>query len=223
MGHTTFASSFALALLLPSTFALPFHFRSFWRAQDYQEAPWHIPAPKYYVPEPYAAYTMTGASEGYYPIPPVYASTAASGYTDTVGPTATGTAVYPTGTGTAVYPTGTGYAKRDVEERQFARFPTAWPTAWPTGYPTGTGLPFPTSYPTSFPDSELAPILAEAQQAARFGGARRPNEQHFYPYMPGPYAPEPMPTGPIATATSFTAPSAPLYTASGFPLPTMGY
>ncbi|KAK5124352.1 hypothetical protein LTR85_001569 [Meristemomyces frigidus] len=206
MAKTTFLSFISLALLLPSTIALPFDF-NFFKGKAY-EGPWQ---PQYHHHKPYATYTMTASGEGIYPPPPSsYGPTASSGYTAvTATGTGTGTAVYATGTGTAVYPTGTGYWKRDQDERRWD-FP--FPTGFPTG--TGTGFSFPTSFPTSFPGGES--YGAAPMEMGHFGGARKQHEHRYYPYAPASYSSEPTAPLPTATAPSFAAPTAPSYTASGW-------
>lgn len=232
---TTALSLISLALILPSTLALPFDW-SFFRGKEFEHAPWSFEAPDHRRPHAEWSYTMTATTDGAFPTAP----TAPTAYSYLAA--ATGV---PTGTGTVAYPTATGYWKRDnVEEREF-EFPphfTGMPTfsfltgtALPTGiaypYPVGTGTGTGFSWPTSFPDFPMHEHEHEHWEhegmAIRFGGPRHHFDHFHFPYRPGPMPSEAMPTmpsGPIPTGTAVayyptgTAPSWSMPT--GYPFPT---
>lgn len=112
MARTTIISLIVLALVLPSTIALPFDF-NFFKGNHY-EGPWQ---PHYLRPSPYTTYATT-------------AVTAATG-------TGTGTAVYPTGTGYV----RRDLKERQFIFPFPTAFPTATGFSYPTSFPTsGPGL-----------------------------------------------------------------------------------
>ena len=207
----TVTSFVALALLLPTTLALPFDLK-FWQAKSFatpayagddRPGHWH-PSPK-----PYTTYTMTTSSDASFP-------TASGGHPSGIFPTAPSGYVGATGTGTAVYPTGTGWAKRDLHGR-------AEPSAGSTGSPFELlWYDYPAAFPTAFPTAtgsssgHGAGHKVYTAPSKPHGGPRKSGASHYYPLAPGSSTSAAGTAAPTVTAATTTAPC----TETGYPVPT---
>ena len=209
MSHAfTVTSLVSLALLLPTTFALPFNL-DFWNSKstvpsyagDDRPGHWHSSKPYY------STYTMTAtSSKASFATASVHEAYAQSG----ILPTSVSGYTGATGTGTAVYPTGTSYAKRHLHHSGHAAASAA-----STGNPYELlWYDYPTAFPTNFPTAKAGKGVYVEQVKQHAGGPRKGNEAHYYPS----FGSAPTLTATAVTAATTTAPCT--ETGYSYPAPT---